>query len=209
MTATVKYLRKIKTKFSKTEIPKSLIYEEIDGKPLYYKGFIEVMNQLKSYEEIMGQSDIQGILHGIINAFLIENIDKTKFFLIGNEQGIHLERKSNLSSDIAIYDKVALQSQPLKGKYLTIPPLSVIEIDIQGDTNDFGISEMDYYSSKTKKLLDFGVKEVIWFFSKPKQVYIAKSNQDWTISDWNKDISILENYTFSLGKQLEKEGWKI
>lgn len=51
--------KRLRTKFAKHEIPKSLIYEEYDGKPMYYRGYKEVMNGLKTHEEIMGESDTQ------------------------------------------------------------------------------------------------------------------------------------------------------
>ncbi len=201
--------KKIKTRFSKKDIPKSLIYEEYAGKPLYYRGFKEVMIGLKTFEQIMGQSDTQAIIHGIIMNFLIKNIDEQAFFAIGNETGFHLSKKNNVSSDIVIYDKQILQNHQTQDKYFEIPPLSIIEIDIQGDTSEFGISELDYYSMKTKALLDFGAKEVLWFFSKTKQIFVAKPEQNWLIMDWNNDLCILENYTFNMGKELIKSGWKL
>ena len=86
---------------------------------------------------------------------------------------------------------------------------AVIEIDIEADAKDFGLSEFDYYSMKTKNLLDFGVKEVFWFFSASKQVAIARPNQDWIIANWDKELVVLGEYKFSLEKLLEKEGFKL
>ncbi|SFE99732.1 Uma2 family endonuclease [Thermoflexibacter ruber] len=157
----------------------------------------------------MGQSDIQAIIHGVIMNFLIKNIDESRFFTVGNETGLHLDKKSNVFSDIVISDKSTLQKYQAQGEYFKIPPLSVIEIDIQGDTSDFGISELDYYCMKTKALLDFGVKKVLWFFSKTKQVFVAKPSQNWQIIDWNKDLLILENYRFNINEELEKSGWRV
>lgn len=119
---------------------------------------------IKTFNEIIGQSDIQAIIHGVIMNFLLKNIDENKFFIIGNETGLHLDKKNNFSADIVIYDKAILQKHQAQGKYFDIPPLFVIEVDIQGDTIDFGISELDYYSMKTEALLNFGVKEVLCFF---------------------------------------------
>ena len=42
----------VKTK----DIPKNLIYEIMDGKPVYYAGFREVLSKQKTIEEIMGSS---------------------------------------------------------------------------------------------------------------------------------------------------------
>jgi Uma2 family endonuclease len=190
-------------------IPDELVYERYNGRPLYYQGFAEVVNGTKTLEEIMGQSDIQMVILSLINGFLAKNLDEARFVVGVNETGFHLGPKSNVSSDIVIYDKPTLQQYPLRGKYLEIPPLVVIEVDIQGDTKNFGLTELDYYSLKTQNLLDFGVKEVIWFFSQTKQVFMAKPAQDWTISPWDKEIKILDQYALSLGKLLAQGGWKL
>jgi Uma2 family endonuclease len=195
--------------FAKHEIPKSLIYEMYDGKPMYYKGYKDVLNELKTTQEIMGQSDIQAIIVNVIFKSLIKNLDDEKYFIMSNETGFHLSKNLNISSDIVIFDKEVLKNRGNKGKYFDIPPLSVLEIDIEADASAFGISEFDYYSMKTKNLLDFGVKEVFWFFSASKQVAIARPNQDWIIANWDKELVVLDEYRFSLDSLLAKEGFKL
>ncbi|AXE21254.1 Uma2 family endonuclease [Runella rosea] len=201
--------KRIRTKFAKHEIPKSLIYEEYDGKPMYYRGYKDVLNQLKTKEEIMGESDTQAIIIGVLMNFLFDTIDRNKYFIVTNEVGFHLKKRSNISSDIVIYEKAALQNHTFKNKYFEIPPLAVIEVDIQADTTDFGISEMDYYGIKTKKLLDFGVREVIWFFSGTKQQFVSRAGQDGIISTWERNVTLLGEYQFSLEQLLQKEGFKL
>ena len=201
--------KRIRTKFAKHEIPKSLIYEEYDGKPMYYRGYKDVLNQLKTLEEIMGESDTQAIIIGVLMKFLLKNLDEDKYFVMTNEVGFYLKKRSNISSDIVIYDKATLQNHVLKDKYFEIPPLAVIEVDIQADTADFGVTELDYYGLKTKKLLDFGVGEVIWFFSGIKQQFIARKGQDGIISDWDRNVTLLGEYQFSLANLLKKEGFKL
>ena len=195
--------------FAKHEIPKSLIYEMYDGKPMYYKGYKDVLNHLKSSEEIMGQSDIQAIIVNVIFKNLIRNLDDDKYFTMSNETGFHLSKNINISSDIVIFDNKVLQNRVNKGKYFDIPPLAILEIDIEADALDFGISEFNYYSMKTKRLLDFGVKEVFWFFSATKQVAIARPNQDWIIANWDKELNVLGEYTFSLESLLAKAGFQL
>lgn len=205
----VKKTKKPKTIFKEKDIPKALIYEEYDGKPLYYKGFREVMQGLTTIQTVMGQSDIQTILVGVILEFLHNQIDKNSYFASSNEAGFHLQKKMNIASDIVIYDKKILQQYQAKGKYLEIPPLSIIEIDIQGDTKEFGVTELDYYSMKTKNLLDFGVQEVIWFFSHIRKVFVAKPNENWQIMDWDKDVLILSQYKINLEQELKQQGWQL
>jgi Uma2 family endonuclease len=209
METTLSPKKRYRDHFAKHEIPKSLIYEMYDGKPMYYKGYKDVMNHLKRTEEIMGQSDIQYILLNIILKNLFKNLDDDKYFVGSNETGFHLSKNNNISSDIVIFDKETLKNRENKGKYFDIPPLVVLEIDIEADAKDFGLSEFDYYSMKTKSLLDFGVTEVFWFFSASKQVAIARPNQDWIIANWDKEFVVLGEYKFSLEKLLEKEGFKL
>lgn len=209
METTLSPKKRYRHHFAKHEIPKSLIYEMYDGKPMYYKGYKDVMNHLKSTEEIMGQSDVQGIIVNVILRYLMRNIDDEKYFAMSNETGFHLSKNNNISSDIVVFDKETLKNRENKGKYFDIPPLAVLEIDIEADAKEFGLSEFDYYSMKTKNLLDFGVKEVFWFFSASKQVAIARPNQDWIIASWNKELVVLGEYKFSLEALLEKEGFKL
>ncbi len=201
--------KRYRNHFTKKEIPKALIYEMYDGKPMYYKGFKDVLNNITNFESVMGQSDLQYIIVNAILKFLFKNINEEKYSVGSNETGFHLGKNSNISSDIVIFDKNTLINRENKGKYFDIPPLAVIEIDIEADVFDFGINEFNYYSMKTERLLNFGVKEVFWFFSQSKQVAIARPNQDWIITNWDKELVVLDEYRFSLNRLLEKDGFKI
>ena len=210
MEQVVQKKQRIRTRFAKKEIPKSLIYEEYDGRPMYYAGYKDVLNQLKTSEEIMGSSTLQTIVIGCILKYLYKHIDEEKHFVTSNEVGFHLSKNTNVSSDIVIYEKGVLAKQPIDEHYSNIPPLVVIEVDIQAATRDFGITQVDYYSMKTKRLLEFGVKEVFWFFSgETRQQLTAKPGQDWILSDWEKTITVLNQYSFSLADLLQKEGLSV
>jgi len=201
--------KRLRTKFAKHEVPKSLIYEEYNGKPMYYRGYKEVLNELKTQEDIMGESDTQAIIIGVLMKYLLKNLDEDKYFVITNEVGFHLKKRSNISSDIVIYDKAVLQKHSPQNKYFEIPPLAVIEVDIQADTTDFGITELDYYGIKTQKLLEFGVGEILWFFSGSKLQFSARQGEDGRISGWDKPTTLLGEYSFSLLELLQKDGFKL
>jgi Uma2 family endonuclease len=210
MEQVVQKKQRIRTRFAKKEIPKSLIYEEYDGRPMYYAGYKDVLNQLKTSEEIMGQSDTQFIILSCLLKYLFRNVDDEKYIVGSNETGLHLGKNNNVSSDIVIYEREVLKNHAAQDKYLDIPPLVVIEVDIQAATRDFGITQVDYYSMKTKRLLEFGVKEVFWFFSgETRQQLTAKPGQDWILSDWEKTITVLNQYSFSLADLLQKEGLSV
>ncbi|MGB3850586.1 MAG: Uma2 family endonuclease [Tunicatimonas sp.] len=189
-------------------VPESLIYEEIDGQPIYYRGYREVLAGQKKLEDIMGCSDVQGLVVSVLLDHLYHQVDKSKYRIVTNEIGLHVDTGSNLSSDIALYDKALLQKTPLKNKYFAIPPRAVIEVDTNAETSNFNASA-DYYHLKTEKLFEFGVKEIIWFFTKTRKVSVAYPQQDWLTKDWSKPVNLLGTYSFSLAELLEAEGIKL
>ena len=186
-------------------IPDELVYEKMDGKPIYYKGYKEVINQQKQIQEIMGSSDIQVIIISSILKYLYKNIEDNKYFVGTNEVGLHLNHKNNLAGDIIIYYKDKLLKRKLTGKYVDIPPKTIIEIDTKADLTDFD-NVMDYYQVKTKKLFNFGVEKVFWILTKNKQIIEAIPNQKWTFADWNKEIELFDNVKFSLNQLLKDDG---
>lgn len=187
------------------KIPDVLVYEEIDGKPIYYRGYRDVLAKQKNPEDIMGCSDVQGIIISAMLEYLYSTVSKEEYKVITNEIGLHIERGNNLSSDIAIYRKSDILRTPLKNKYFDIPPKVAIEIDTKADTSSFN-TPADYYYTKTEKLFAFGVAEVVWLFSENRKVMVARPQQDWVIKDWDKPVTILNAYSFSVADLIEKGG---
>ena len=64
---------------------------------------------------------------------------------------------------------------------------------------------MNYQREKTQDLLNAGVKKVIWYTTFDKKVMVAEKDKPWIITDWNYELEIIEDLTFNLGKELEKE----
>lgn len=195
---------KVKTAKPK-KIPTSLIYEVIDGKPVYRKGYKDVLNKKKTLEEIMGSSSFQAILIGLINKFLNRNLSD-EYIIGGAEMGIHLHLKENMSMDIPIYETKKIAT--LTNYYTNIPPKILIEVDIEADTESFE-NEMDYYFTKTQKLLDFGVEKVIWIFTGAQKTVISMPNKDWQTVNWDARIEVMPNIIFCISELLEKGGFKI
>jgi hypothetical protein len=90
------------------KIPGYLIYETIDGKPFYYKGYRDVINKTKTLEEIMAASGIQSQIIHYLNIILYTIIGVAKYRFYSNETGVHIDHWKNLASDLAIYDKTSL-----------------------------------------------------------------------------------------------------
>jgi Uma2 family endonuclease len=196
--------RKALPRIPAKKIPAALIYEIMDGKPIYYKGYREVLKNEKTIEEVMGASSLQGIMVEYILRILFRHLDEKKFHILTNEQGLHLNRKNNLSADIAIYEKDKFSVAQANKHYATIPPKIQIEVDLNADT-DGGLIET-YIHKKTDKLFEFGVEKVIWVLSESKKVIVATPNTDWQIIDWHKEIEIIDGIRFCIGRYLTDEG---
>lgn len=185
------------------KIPASLIYEVIDGKPIYYKGYREVLGGTKKISEIMGASTLQNMIIQYILRILFRGLDEKKYHILTNEQGLHLENKSNLSADIAIFETSKLPLKAADKHYANVAPKIQIEVDIDADIEDFEFPEA-YINLKTDKLLAFGVEKVIWILSESKKVMIATKDENWQIASWHNEIEITEGLNFNIGQYLQE-----
>jgi len=189
-------------------IPECLIYETIDNKQFFYKGYRQVAHQKKTLEDIMGCSGLQSLIISAILRFLYKNLSEKDYEIVTNETGLHLDKADNLATDIGIYELDVLTSEKITDKYLEVPPKIVIEVDTKADLQNFD-DAMDYYHLKTEKLLDFGVEKVIWITSKSKKVMVATSRTDWRIFSWKKEIEIVEGIRFSITRLLKQRHFVI
>lgn len=192
---------------TQNQIPAYLVFEEMDGQAIYYKGYKEVLNGSKKVTDIMGCSSLQGMVISLILRFLYKNLPEEQYEIHTNEIGLHISKGNNLSADIAIFEIKDLQAEKINDKYFDIPPKIVIEVDMQAELEIEG-EAVNYYHQKAQKLLDFGVEKVIWITTKSQKILIATAHQDWRIMNWNKTIEVVDDYSFSLADLLEKRGLK-
>jgi Uma2 family endonuclease len=182
-------------------IPKALIYEEYQGKPIYYKGYKKVLSGQLTTEDITGSSYLQSLIIGEIFSYLRENLDRKKYQILSSELGIHLAPSDNRACDIAIYKKEDLQRITDKKKYLSIPPGIAFEIDLKADLEN--ILPENYYQKKTQQLLDFGVEKLIWISTDPQKVMIATPNAPWLTVNWTDEFEIMEGLPLNLAQLIE------
>lgn len=188
----------------KQEIPAYLVKEVLDGKPLYYKGYKEVLNNNKTLEEIMGSSSLQAeIISGILQ-ILFHTLDMAKYRIYTNEIGSHISHKNNISHDIAIFDKTILTPDKINERYTEVPAKIIIEVDVRIEAEQF--PEWDYVTKKNETVFAFGIEKAIWVLSKSQKVIVAEPGQDWLIIDWNKDIELFDGHFFNIGAYLQTEG---
>lgn len=186
-------------------IPDALIYEMWNGKPIYYNGYRDVLSGKKKSEEIMSCSDLQGVLIALLNGYLFSTINRKKYLLATNEIGLHLALNDNLGNDLAIFEKEKMGK--LIGKYFSIPPKVVIEVDIKADVSDFTNKSDGYILQKAQKLIDFGVERVLWIISDLQKVYIIDRNDpNWHIVNWSQDIAVLDGHSINIKQLLDEEG---
>lgn len=186
------------------KVPSSLIYEEINGTPYYYKGYRSVLSRQKTQEEIMGASALQSAIVSLLIHVLYKFLPFDDYLIATNEPGLHLAVGNNLSNDIAVFDQHALPT-PLDDKYFSVPPRVVIEIDVKIEL-PANVSETEYVYDKTQKMLDFGVQKVIWILTKTRKTLIAQPDQHWILTNWDDIIEILPGCTVDLLPLLKSKG---
>lgn len=189
------------------KIPEEFIYEIMDGKPIYYKGYKEAIKKHLSAEEIMGSSSLQSDLINFILEVIHQFYDRKRYKIHTNESGLQLGYKDTLAGDILVYDKTILTADKITTKYSNVPPKYVIEVDTNADLSES--SFMDYLTRKTEKLFEFGTEKVFWVITASQKVIVAQPNEDWYIRSWDKEIELFDGININIGKYLDEEGIKI
>lgn len=201
MTITQKVPRR-KRKVEK--IPSYLVYETLNGKVLPYKGYKEVLAKKKKTSEIMGSSSLQSILVGIVYGFIFTQINRKKYWAVTNEAGLHIDKKSNLANDIAIFEK---ESVTLNNYYFSVPPKVVIEVDVRIDIDpDDHEENSNYIIEKAQKMLDFGTEKIIWILTQNKTIFVFSKTETWTLVPFNTNIPVLDDCILNLAQLMQDEG---
>jgi hypothetical protein len=183
-------------------IPDIFIYEMWDGKPVYYRGYKDCLDNPKQFEKCMGSSIYQSLVVTTLLRYLFQHLPP-QYEVLTNELGVLLKKRSWRSADIAICEKAQIEaiSASEQTQYLHFAPNVVIEIDTKADVTDFD-SIMDYYIQKTDALLDFGVERVVWIFTSTKKIMTATKGNPWLMVDWDVSVEILDGVSVSLVKDL-------
>ncbi|WP_028524594.1 hypothetical protein [Runella limosa] len=185
------------------KIPAHLVYEELDGQALPYRGYLEVLSGKKTLEEIMGSSSLQAVLVYLIGLYIGIRINRKKYLIASNESGLHVSSGSNLANDIAIFEKDKIT---LTDKYFDVAPKIVIEVDIKVALEETGLtSDLAYVLNKSQKMLDFGVEKVIWITTQTKKIFVITANVPWYLVNYDENIPLMEDCTLNLAQLLRDE----
>ncbi|UFH54145.1 Uma2 family endonuclease [Spirosoma sp. KNUC1025] len=188
----------------KSGVPSYLIYETLNGRPLYRRGYRDVVSGKKTPAEIMGSSSLQATLVATLVMFLGRTINRKKYLVVTNESGIHLDKGNNLSNDIAIFDKST--GLILTDKFFSVPPRIAIEVDVRIEPGEFEGKESGYVYEKTERLLEFGVETVIWITTQPKKIFVATKSSPWLTQNWDANVLVLDDVVLNLAGLLTEEG---
>ncbi|MDX2249241.1 MAG: hypothetical protein SF052_20805 [Bacteroidia bacterium] len=181
-------------------IPASLIYEMVDGQPIFYRGYKSVVSGEKSSGEIRGNSYLQALLVTELVIWLRMTLGKS-FQVLGSELGLQFSPKSWRAADIAIFTKKQLSGIAKTNKYLDIPPQCVIEIDTMAQLPDES-APSDYHFRKKDDLLAFGVGRVVWIFTDSRKILIAEPGDDWRVTSWSQEVEIFNGHKLILDQFL-------
>lgn len=193
------------TKTSKRKVPSYLIKEWVYDIPVYYKGYRDVLKKNKTPEEIMADGTLQAAIKFWLTLLLGNHLDLSKYWVFSGEVGSHIAHRQNASHDLVVIEKRLLPPGSVSNRYADVPARVVIEIDTAVEYgNDLPVEQ--FVQQKTQQTLDFGAEKVIWIFTATQKVMVATRDADWTISDWNKTIDVLDGVQFNLAEFVAKEG---
>ncbi len=169
-----------------------LTYEVVDGRPIYYRGYRDVLEGKKQPEEVMGSSAYHALVVIRIASWL-DRVLGREYVVLGGELGYFVE-KGWRSLDVAVFRYDDVKDKLRSRRYIDVPPVLVIEVDTHGDVEN----EMAYISGKVEDLLRSGVGKVVWIFTDSEKVLIAERGKDWVIVGWNRDIDLIEGLKLNL-----------
>lgn len=185
-------------------IPASLIFEELDGRPLYRKGYKKVLENNLSPEEIMGCSFLQGLIIRIISTYISQMLKSMPYWVITGESGLHVSHGNNLANDIAVFDKSLIKNVFSKN-YPDVPPKVAIEIDVKIEAGQFS-SEDDYLFRKSEKMIGFGTERVIWILTEDRKIMVMDHSRGWSVYGWDETVPVFDQHEFCLNDLLREEG---
>ncbi len=197
--ATVEKVEKSRKKrIDRKKLLEILTYEVVDGKPVYYRGYKEVLKGKKQPEEVMGASFLHGRFVALITNWLMENLGN-KYVVVSGELGYTVEGGWR-SLDIAVFRYKDVKDKLESENYIDIPPVLVFEINVRAEIE----SEMEYVVKKSEDLLESGVEKVVWIFTKIKKIMVFERGGVGLILNWDEDIELIEDLKLNIKKLIKR-----
>ena len=171
---------------------KLLTYEVVDGKPIYYRGYKDVLEGKKQPEEVMGSSAYHGRLVAMLSYWLIKNLGESYAVMSGELD--YLIKGGWRSLDVALFRYENIKDKLESENYIDVPPVLVVEINVRAEVE----SEMEYVLKKSGDLLKSGVERVVWIFTGPRKVMVFERGKGGVILDWEDEIPLVEGLRLRL-----------
>ncbi|MBL7776144.1 MAG: hypothetical protein JNK89_09090 [Saprospiraceae bacterium] len=192
-------------KSRKQNVPPYLIKEWVNDIPVYYKGYRDVLQKIKTPEEIMADGILQAAIKFWLTLLVGNQLNRNKYWVFSGEVGSLIAPRKNASHDLVIIEKSKLPPGKVSNRYADVPAKVVLEIDTKVEYGD-QLPVEQYVQQKTQQTLDFGTEKVIWIFTATRKVMVATPQADWIITDWTSTLEILDGVTFNLAEFIEQEG---
>ncbi len=191
------------------QLLKELVYERYRGRPIYYRGYREVLQGKKTVEEVMGSSKLQWFVIQVILRLLFANLDLSRFVVATNEAGFRTGRRSWRNLDIAVFDRQQLLQEGVDEKYVQTPPRVVIEVDTKADLQKYE-DLLSYVIEKVQDLHQAGVERVVWILTRNRRVVIAEQQEaEWKIVPLDEEIELMEGVRCNVAALLRQEGVEL
>ncbi len=188
---------------------KELVYERYRGRPIYYRGYREVLQGKKTVEEVMGSSKLQAWIIDLLLRVLYQHLDLRKYKVLSNEVGFRTGRRSWRNLDIAVFDRQQLLQEGVDEKYVQTPPKVVIEVDTKADLQKYE-DLLSYVIEKVQDLHQAGVERVVWILTRNRRVVIAEQQEaEWKIVPLDEGIELMEGIRCNVAALLRQEGVEL
>jgi len=179
----------------KRKLLQLLTYEVVDGEPIYYRGYKDVLQGKKQPEEVMGSSTLQWYLIGRI-AKLLFPLEDRGYLVAINEAGVIVGRDTRRALDIAIFRR---EDVKISDKYADVLPVVAIEVDVKANVND----SAGYIFEKSQELLDFGVRKLIWILTRPRKILVFEKGVEGRVLNWEDEFEVSGGVKVKLSKLLK------
>jgi hypothetical protein len=183
-----------------------LIYEIIDGKPIFYSKAHTVMQELLLVDELkFSESSQPGVLSAI-SQFLWDNLPESEYQIFTNGVGYEPDDSNHLELDIAVCRQAAMKGQSLTKPLKVAPELVVLKDSVAGIDDPSRL--LGYFHEKIKKIMDYGTQRLVWINTISQTITIAEQdNAHWRTVDWEEEMAWIFDLRLSLEDVLSESSF--
>ena len=187
------------------KIPDWLVYEMVDGKPIYYKNYQQLLENFTDEQPTaMPESTTQIWLKTMLNRWLFKFLEPKGYDIFSGELGLIAGRGDRRGADISIYREEDFVLGPTFSK---IPPEVIIEIDVKAELGNQRLE--DYIERKNEDYHRMGVKKVIWIFTAKQEIMVAEVGKKVHFHQWTDWVETIEGASFNLAELMRGKKFQV